>query len=875
MVFLLIFAAAAAQQRLAPGSVPAPVARGQIAPLGRLAGTNELHLAIALPLRNAGALTNLLREIYNPSSPQFHRYLTPAAFTARFGPTPTDYAAVVHFARTNGFTVTATHADRLLVDVTGKTADVERAFHVRLDTFRHPREPRNFFAPDREPAVDAALPIFFVSGLNNYSRPRPRVVSRPTSPAAKVAPRGGSGPKGGYVGNDFRTAYVPGTPLTGAGQSVALLQFDGFYAADITNYLNLIGLTSNVPQIVVVPVDGGVATPGSGDIEVSLDIEMVLSMSPGVSNIYVYEAPNASPWVDLLSQIADDNLAKQVSCSWGGGGPDPASEQLFLRLAAQGQSFFNASGDADAFAGVVDFPSDSPNITQVGGTTLTTDGSGNYLSETVWNWGYVASALGYVGSGGGISPSVAIPPWQLGISMTTNDGSLLMRNVPDVALTADNVYVAYGNGTNAMVGGTSCAAPLWAGFTALVNQQAAQAAQPPVGFLNPAFYGLCRGTNYAATFHDITAGDNTSASSPTNFYAVPGYDLCTGWGTPNGTNLINALTTPDNLRLLPQAVVRAGGQVGGPFTQTNWTLVLLNVGPTSLAWSVGGEPAWLSVSPHGGTLPGLGSTLINLKLTGAETLPTGSYLAVLTATNLSLSRMQSVALQLDLGQSLVQNGGFETGDFTDWTLVGDTVGGGLIYNTVATDSEYVGITDVVHSGTYGAFLGEGGYLATLTQTLPTTAGQWYQLSFWLDNPAAGSGQEFVARWNGADLMDLPNPPAFGWTNFQFLVTAAGTNTDLQFAAENDPNYFGFDDVSVTPVPPVNFESAGVSGGNLQLNWDSLAGLNYEIQYSTNLAPANWQPLGAVTAATNVCSFADTNRLNGDPQRFYRLRLVLP
>lgn len=271
---------------------------------------------------------------------------------------------------------------------------------------------------------------------------------------------------------------------------------------------------------------------------------MVMSMAPGLSKIIVYEAPNPSPWVDLLSRMANDNLAKQLSCSWGGGGVDPTSEQIFLQMAAQGQTFFNATGDSDAFTGTIPFPSESTNITQVGATTLTTTGpGGSYVSETVWNWGLVSGS--YVGSSGGTSTHYAIPPYQAGINMTANFGSTTMRNVPDVALAGDNIYVVYSNGTTGSFGGTSCAAPLWAGFTALINQQAVAASQPVVGFLNPALYQIGKSNpSYTSIFHDVTSGNNFSGSSPSKFPATPGYDLCTGWGSPVGTNLMNALITP-------------------------------------------------------------------------------------------------------------------------------------------------------------------------------------------------------------------------------------------------------------------------------------------------------------------------------------------
>ena len=241
------------------GHPPAAVARGTVAPLGRVPGTNQLRLALSLPLRQAGELTNLLASIYRPASPEFHHYLTPREFAARFGPAPADYAAILQFAQTNGLTVTATHSNQLLVDVTGRVADVERALHVKLYYFRHPTESRNFFAPDTAPTVDARLPLLQVSGLDDFSRPHPNMVAHPAGASPGWSPTAGSGPNGWYMGNDFRKAYVPGTALTGAGQSVGLLEFDGFNPADIANYANSIGLTNNLPQITVVLVDGGVS----------------------------------------------------------------------------------------------------------------------------------------------------------------------------------------------------------------------------------------------------------------------------------------------------------------------------------------------------------------------------------------------------------------------------------------------------------------------------------------------------------------------------------------------------------------------------------------------------------------------------------------
>jgi subtilase family serine protease len=200
-------------------------------------------------------------------------------------------------------------------------------------------------------------------------------------------------------------------------------------------------------------------------------------------------------------------------------------------------------------------PSSNPYITQVGGTTLTMNGAGvSWASEVVWNWA-VEEDDPDVGSSGGISSYYSIPSWQTNVSnMAGRGGSTNFRNIPDVAANADNVYVIYDNGkkTNDYDGwgGTSCAAPMWAGFMALVNQQWAASGGTSIGFINRAIYDIAAGSNYASCFNDVTSGNNTWSSSPDLFYATNGYDLCTGLGTMNGTNLIDALTVPLAMNLL-------------------------------------------------------------------------------------------------------------------------------------------------------------------------------------------------------------------------------------------------------------------------------------------------------------------------------------
>jgi subtilase family serine protease len=541
-----------------PGHVPSVVAR--LTPIGRLPATNHLFLAIGLPLRNQIALDELLRQLYDPRTTNFHKFLTPAEFTARFGPTEQSYQAVVGFAEANGLVVGRQHRDRLVLDVEGSVSNVEGAFHVTLHTYRHPSEARNFYAPDTEPSVPTNLPVVTVEGLSDYSLPRPLVHK---VAASKVRPLGfnGSGPNHEYAGKDFRNAYVPGTTLNGAGQSVGLLEFSAYYQVDITNYENIIdkiiGLTNYVPLtnavILLSRHDHGPGTANND--EVALDIEMAISMAPGLSRVIVYET--STNILSILASMADDNLAKQMSCSWTWtGGPSTNIDGILKQMAAQGQSFFQASGDSDAYTGSLmidnssqtNSPVDSTNLTCVGGTTLTMNDYGvSWSSETVWN--YNLDGYPNLGSGGGISTYYRIPYWQTNVSMTANSGSTNFRNIPDVALTADNVFVSYDNGDDSgtyYFMGTSCAAPLWAGFCALVNQQYFAANGTTVGFLNPALYAIADGTNYNACFHDITTGNNIGSGTPGLFNAVAGYDLCTGLGTPNGTNLINALAPLPN-----------------------------------------------------------------------------------------------------------------------------------------------------------------------------------------------------------------------------------------------------------------------------------------------------------------------------------------
>jgi subtilase family serine protease len=546
-----------AELKVLPGHVPRVLS--SLAPKGRLESTNELRLAIGVPMRDEAGLDNFVAQVSDPASPNYRQFLTREELTARFGPTEQDYEAVKAFARTNGFTITTTHENRLLLDVTAPVTSVEKAFHVTMRTYSHPTEARDFFAPDAEPTVDAALPVADIVGLSDFGRPKPKRVKHNST---RAVPRDGSAPdgSGNLFGDDFRNAYVPGTTLTGAGQLVGMVEFDGYFADDIRNYAAQAGGGRTNIVITTILLDGYNGKPSTGinggEGEVELDIEMAMAMAPGLEKIVSFEAgPNGNQNDVLNSMLAHSNVLN-LCCTWSWYGPNKTTDAIFKSMDAVGQSFFSASGDNQAFttgsnsvngvdnSSLANAPSSNPYITQVGGTTLSMSGN-SYAGEVVWNW---AEAYGQTqtGSSGGISSFYTIPSWQTNVSgLAARGGSTRFRNIPDVAANADNVYEIYNDGNDVsnafdFNGGTSCAAPLWAGFMALVNQELASEGGKSAGFVNPTLYSIAAGANYGVCFNDVTSGDNTWSSSPNLFYAMTNYDLCTGLGSMN-TGLINAL----------------------------------------------------------------------------------------------------------------------------------------------------------------------------------------------------------------------------------------------------------------------------------------------------------------------------------------------
>jgi len=522
----------------------------KVSPLvGHLSATKSMRIELVLQHRNQPDLDQFLKDLQDPASTSYHHYLTVDQFTAKYGPSVDDYEAVKTWAKENGLKIESTARNRQILSVSGSVQKIENALHVSFGLYQHPTEARTFFAPDREPTPDMSVRLWAIGGLDNFSTPHRMLVKNPNPVKADSVISNattGSCPGASFCGSDMRAAYYSagGGTLTGAGQSVGLFEFLGTDLTDVTTYFTNAGQTNNVP-ITLTSVDtqstscidsskGGFCD----DTEQTLDITQAVSMAPGMSGLTMWIGTGG-----LSGQTLDDKgilngmataspLNSALSCSWAWKPTDNTTDDpIFQEFQAQGQSFFTAAGDSGTWSsGGFVWPADDPYVMSVGGTDLTTASAGGaWASETGWS-----------DTGGGISTnSFAIPSWQVAAAAGCAKCSQTLRNGPDVSANANFTFYVCADQTACsenLYGGTSFATPMWAGFIALANQQAASNGDALVGFINPAIYTdiYANGSEYANDFHDITSGGNSKGSTV-------GYDLSTGLGSPTGQSLIDDL----------------------------------------------------------------------------------------------------------------------------------------------------------------------------------------------------------------------------------------------------------------------------------------------------------------------------------------------
>src|SRR6202522_864405 len=645
--FLLFTIPVLAQpQPLLTHHVREAVASGEAKLVRQLPLTDTLHFDIVLPLRDRTGLQSFLRQQYDPASSFYHQFLTPHEFTARFGPSQQDWDTLVAFAKASGFEIIKGNLEGRDLQLTGTVANIEKAFHVTMGQYRDLAEDRTFFAIDREPTVDLPFQLWHITGLDNDSTPHPMFVRKSDyAKAHGIDPENvvshattGSGPSASFLGSDMRAAYYGGTALTGSGQNIGLFEFLGYDIADLTTYYSNVGQTRTATVT-------GISTDGSSlscvdsrsggdcdDTEQILDMTQALGMAPGITGLYVYVGNTDTAIISAMTVTTDAPLSKQLSCSWGWTPADPSTlDPYFEKMASQGQNFFAASGDSSAWSASNEaWPADDANIVSVGGTDLTTSSAaGPWKSETAW-----------ADSGGGISPDdIPIPPWQQlsGVITSTNKGSTKYRNATDVAANANFTFYVCAEQTTCTAndyGGTSFATPMWAAYLALANQQAA-ANGDTIGFIDPILYPAALTSSYGTYFHDITSG------SCGTYSGITGYDLCTGWGSPNTTGIINLLaagsSTPSfTLSDSPSSLSIAEGSSGTS------TISVTDVGGFSGSVTLAASGLPSGVTAAFGTNPTTGTSV--LTLTASSTAITGTSTVTITGTSGSLTATTTLAL---------------------------------------------------------------------------------------------------------------------------------------------------------------------------------------------------------------------------------------
>jgi kumamolisin len=513
--------------------MPVPGSERNPLPGSRVTGPTDPNerFEVSLLLRGQQSDADLAKLAADSGAlePTKKRHVSRDEFALRAGATEADVAAVEAFAHAHGLDVTEASPARRTVVLSGTAAAFAQAFNVDLQQYEHPGGTyRGRTGPVHVPASLHGI-VVGVFGLDD----RPQA-----SPHFRAAAAASSG-AGSFTPVDIAHLYDFPAGLDGRSQTIAILELGGGYrVADLKAYFGRLGIAE--PSVSAVSVDGGHNNPtGSAngpDGEVMLDIEVAGAVAPK-ARIVVYFAPNTDRgFLDALTTAVHDNVRKPsvVSISWGG--PEvswttqamKAFDQAAQAAAALGVTIAAAAGDGGSDDGVgdgkphVDFPASSPYILACGGTRLTASGKA-IASETVWNDGPGGGA-----TGGGFSVHFPLPKWQAAVKVPAP--AKPGRGVPDVAGDADPAtgYQVRVDGHTLVFGGTSAVAPLWSGLIALINQHLGS----PVGYVNPLLYTKVS----PGTFHDVSQGSNGAYS------ARPGWDPCTGLGSPDGTRLMAALT---------------------------------------------------------------------------------------------------------------------------------------------------------------------------------------------------------------------------------------------------------------------------------------------------------------------------------------------
>lgn len=734
--------------------------------LGAHSANSRIELTIGLKLRNTDELHHFLRAVLNPASPLYRKFLTPAEFTARYGPTQSQVEAVTDFLTRHHITVQDVSSNHILIHSSASTAAYEHAFGIRIDDYR--LDGRTFFSTMDRPRLPVAIAslVTNIIGLNNadtmhaHHRLSPLSKNLPRNLSSHAPPAATSG----YY-NPFQIATAYGWPAiddagNGAGVTTAILTASSSGLADNTDYRSFwaaFGLPDHTVNVIPVDGDNG-ATGGMG--ETLLDIEWSGAMGPGQTlNVYVAADAAFSTFTDMYNRFVTDNTAQVMTTSWGApevAGAAQTDDELFMQAAAQGISMFaaagdNGSGDGSGQSNMADYPSSSPWITAANGTELHADKSGQYLSETAWS-----------GSGGAISQIFTQPVWQFGPGVPQNG----WRNNSDMAMNAGGAwpYLMYSGGQWGLVYGTSAVAPQFAGLFAIAVSQNGGS---PLGQSNALIYNDVNAGNYHSDFRDVTSGNNGA------YAAGPDWDHPTGWGSPRATNLLAHIGIQGPAGTLAGKVSAADGKPIAGATITLSPTERRNRSDTEGNYSI-----LAPIGPYTATATAFGYAPQSAQVTIAKNATTHR--------NFSLTKAPSATV---------------SGIVRDGTPGGHTYG---LYAEIQVTSPGVGqVADVWSdplTGAYRVSLPEGvdytlraipwltGYSngtasvadlhGDITRNLALTAGPSCAAPGYVFNPGAGES------FDGANF-----PPA-GWTVVNAAGSAGSPVVWKSNSAWGDPNWTG-------------------------------------------------------------------------------------
>ena len=799
----------------------------------------KLERMILLLKPRAGAkdsIDRLLAQLHDPSSPQYHQWLTPAEFGARFGVADDDLAEITAWLNRSGFTIEEVAAGRGWINFSGSVGQVEHALKTQIHKFEV--DGKMHTANAKDPSIPRALTdvVGGVVTLHDFGRKPMNHGFKPVS-----MPEYTSGTSHYVAPADFAKIYnvnpLYTAGINGSGQTVAIVGRTDIALADVQYFRSFFGLPANDPVFVHNGTDPG-NLGGGEEGEADLDVEWSGAVAQSATIKFVIsKSTTTTDGVDLSAQyIVNNNVAKVMSTSFGqcessmGTTENNFYNNLWSQAATQGITSFVSSGDSGAAGcnggsdttgsgAAVSGLASTPYNVGVGGTQFndtaspstywsSTNNSTNqssvlgYIPEMAWNESAnVSGGSGLWASSGGQSTVYAKPSWQVCVGVPATNA----RFVPDVALTAaghDGYLVVQGHTSTASglgaVGGTSASSPSFAGLMALVNQKTATS----WGNANTKFYSLANAqyTGSGVTiFHDVTSGNN-SVPGVTGFSCGTGYDAVTGVGTVDANALVNNFNgtpTPDfSISASPTSVSVAQGANG---TSTITTSVSGGFN-SAISLSASGAPAGTTVSfsPTSIAAPGSGTSTMTMAV-GSGTAA-GTYTITVTGTGGSTSHSATVSLTVTAPGGALTNGGFETGSFSGWTTTGSAS-----VNTAAH-----------HSGTYGAQLGINtpttDSTAVQTFTLPSNAST---LTFWYANTCPDS---VTYDWATATLKDNVTGTTTTilakvctatavWTQVNTSVASNAGHSVTLTLANHDDNYAGdptftyFDDVSVATSTP--------------------------------------------------------------------------